>query len=121
MKGARPSAHEQEGVYEWLREVARRKGTTNYTEAGQKIGLGARDRKLFATLYQISKHEHEQGRPLLSAVVVDKTHPHRGPGDGFYLMVEDVGVPFPRGPKARWLFWHRELRLVHFFWGDPRP
>ena len=38
MKGARPSAREQEEVYEWLRAVARRKGTTNYTEAGQRVG-----------------------------------------------------------------------------------
>ena len=121
MKGARPGAREQEGVYEWLREVARRKGTTNYTEAGQKVGLGARDRKLFAILYHISKQEHEQHRPLLSAVVVSKGNPRAGPGEGFYLMVKDVGIPLPRGPEARWLFWRRELGLVHSFWGDPRP
>jgi hypothetical protein len=61
-------------VYEELKKVARSKNVTNYTAIGNMIGLdmgnpGDRN-KIAKILDEINYHEHQHGRPMISAVVI---------------------------------------------------
>ena len=63
-----------------------------YTEAARRIRsfhfVDGHDSRFWALLYDISDREAEEGRPLLSALVVHKTGPEAGlPGDGFFTQL----------------------------------
>ena len=73
-------------IREMLIQVARQNNTISYSEVGEAVELdmanpGERS-KLANTLDQINREEHKLGRPLLSAVVVQKESGH--PGTGFF-------------------------------------
>jgi len=106
--------HEQ--IYARLQVVARAQRTITYSEIAPLAGLDMerqedRDR-IAAILDEISRHEHAEGRPLLSAVVV-----HKGdgtPGDGFFKMARSVEVM--QASDDRVTFFARELGRVHDAW-----
>src|SRR5690606_12441124 len=105
-----------EAIYERLIEVAKAAATTSYSDIAPMADLdmdSQADRNAIATLVdEISRHEHEQGRPLLSAVVV-----HKGegtPGNGFFEMARSVGVMKPGDDRVT--FFARELGRVHDIW-----
>ena len=64
-------------------------------------------------LGQISKAENEEGRGMLSVVVVHKSGDKRGqPGDGFFKLAQELG----RDVHDRLEFWATELRYVRNAW-----
>lgn len=78
-----------------LIELARLKTTWAYSQLNDQLELhldfkNAYDRSLIGDwLGEISLHEHEKGRPLLSALI---THlgGQREQGDGFYKLCEEL-------------------------------
>ncbi len=63
-----------------------------------------------AMLGEISTDEHEQGRAMLSAVVVHEK-PNIEPGKGFYTCAATLGKVFKDGDRIT--FWVSELKKVH--------
>ena len=89
------SSSDQDKIRRKLIEVAKRPGLIFYTELFGPYGLdmGNPDHRnnIAATILgKISEKEHEEGRPLLSVVVVHKDD-YR-PGTGFYSMMIDLGI-----------------------------
>lgn len=78
-----------------LIELARLRTTWPYSKLNEQLQLGLdfsnkRDNKLIgAWLGDISAHEFEKGRPLLSALITHK-YGQREQGDGFYKLCEDL-------------------------------
>jgi hypothetical protein len=104
--------HEQ--IYNFLVEVASRRDCTTYTELARMAGFDASQAvdhaKLDAILAEISTFEHQQGRPLLSAVVLcddaNKTHL------GFFTLARELGLNHDDDVE----FFIQELRRVHNYW-----
>ncbi|MEM5861272.1 MAG: hypothetical protein QXJ20_02665 [Candidatus Aenigmatarchaeota archaeon] len=69
----------------------------------------------------ISAHEHDCGRPMLSAVVVHKPNKEMGilaiPGDGFFKLAYDLGLyDGSRNQKDKMKFWSKEIKRVWDYW-----
>ena len=113
-KGVCPNPACVEQVRAWLIEVARRGGMTTYEGTAVKAPAcdahARRYTRLHPNLYEVSRSEHEQGRPLLTAVVVRKDG---RVGDGFYRMARCVGKHEGTDDLA---FWLAEVRRVHDYW-----
>ncbi|MFN3562152.1 MAG: hypothetical protein ACK4XY_01310 [Chloroherpetonaceae bacterium] len=99
-------------VRNYLIEIAKQKKTITYSELSKACQLGLKmdseaDRqRIGAILDEISTNEHNEGRPLLSAVVVKQASGE--PGEGFYKLAESLkGYPS---------FWKDELKKVHDYW-----
>jgi len=109
--------HQQ--IYEELKRVAKEQRTITYGEIAPLAGLDmgrAEDRNSIAEILdEISRHEHEQGRPLLSAVVVHAQGGDSGgvPGTGFFTMAKSVGL-YRGGDRVT--FFALELGRVHKAW-----
>ena len=89
-----------------LIQVARRKATITYGELDPDA-----PRSLGTRLDPISNVEAAEGRPLLTAVAVNKDL--RMPGAGFFTMAKDVGRFDGNDQDA---FWRRELQAVWDYW-----
>ena len=102
-------------VYEKLKEVARAGGITNYTEVGKICGLNmespADRNEIAAILDDINKHERQQDRLMISALVVrqDKNMP----GAGFFECARGLGRY--QGSDDL-VFWAHELTELHQYW-----
>lgn len=78
-----------------LIELARLKQTWTYSQLNHQLQLhlnfdSPHDRELIGSwLGEISMHEYEQGRPLLSALVIHKGK-DREQGDGFYKLCQEI-------------------------------
>ena len=111
-----------QGIYNRLIELARAVPgqLTTYSDIAPLADLSMsndadRDR-ISALLDEIFLHEVNQGRPLLTAIVV-----HRGnnntPGEGFFSTATDIGrFNGSRDPLARLEFWVRQVQEVHNYW-----
>src|SRR4051812_3123114 len=76
-----------------LVEKAKQRSMIPYSELVGRVtsvNFRAFDQKLFAILGQISFEENEQGRPLLSVLVVHKTGDMQ-PGEGFFELAQSLG------------------------------
>jgi len=75
------------------------------------------DRKeIGAILGEISEFEHNNGRPLLSAVVLSKSGEE---GDGFFKLCEELGITSDwRRLKKDDVFVATEINKCHDFWRD---
>jgi hypothetical protein len=107
-----------QGVYEAVRQAAREGRTTYYGViaplAGLDMGREWDRAEIGRILGAISTHEHEAGRPLLSAIVVHQVDGR--PGQGFFALARQLGLFEPgRGEDA---FWQAEVRHVHEYWRD---
>jgi len=104
-----------DAIREKLIEVAREDNVTFYGDISPMAGLDMslpNDRyEIGVILDGINQDEHAEGRPLLSAVVVQ-----RGtfrPGQGFFTMARGMGL-FSGDDEDR--FYSDELRRVHDYW-----
>ena len=104
-------------IREMLIKVAGHNNTISYSEVGKVVGLdmanpGERS-KLANTLDEINREEHERGRPLLSAVVVQKDTAH--PGTGFFDLARELGKQKPH-EEDDVTFYAKELKSVFDWW-----
>ena len=83
-----------EVLYEKLKEVARSRQTTFYSDIAPLADLdmdNPHDRQVIGQLLgEISSFEHEHGRPLLSAIVVSMQE--YSPGKGFFGLARELGL-----------------------------
>jgi hypothetical protein len=70
--------------------IARHHETTTYGRIATLRDLAIRDGELFRRLDEISTDEHNDGRPLLSVVVVREDT--EMPGKGFFRLARSLGV-----------------------------
>ncbi len=104
-------------LYDHLMQVARAQNVRTYGDVAPLVGLDMSldsDRaRIGELLDEISSFEFQNGRPLLSAVVI------RGdsniPGSGFFTLAEHLGL-FDGGDSV--VFWAHELTRVHGQWGS---
>ena len=107
-------------VYEKLNEVARSGTTIPYTDLKNECNLNLdfdniKDRNEIAhILGEISRYEHKNNRPLLSAIAVKKGSHPPDPADGFYNLVDELGLR-SKG-EDRKIFFAKELRKAFEYW-----
>lgn len=102
-------------LYEALVEVARTPHTTTYSDVALLCGLDVRGdiAELGRRLDEISSYERENGRPLLSVVVIHRDG-DQIPGDGFFRLARRLGVQ--RAGMENFIFFAEELRRCQEYW-----
>lgn len=107
----------KEALYSRLVEVAKLRGMITYREVAELVGLDLREPEHRAELSQLlrtlSSQEHEQSRPLISAVVVSQDTGI--PGRGFFRLMRSLGIDDGKDDEA---LSERELRRVHNYWSQ---
>lgn len=107
-------------LYDELVRLARAKALAAYSDVAPLIGLDMseeQDRNEIARrLGDIVFHEHENGRPMLTALVVHHGNDNN-PGEGFFSAAEKIGLfKGSRDPIKRLTFWSNQVTLVHNHW-----
>ncbi len=106
-------------IYERLKEVAINGKLITYGEIAPLVNLNMENpddrNKMAQILGDISTHEHEQGRPMLSAVVVLAEIGY--PGDGFYALARELGLHHGKKEFENLDFFVQELKRVYACWG----
>jgi len=100
-------------IYENLKEVARNRVYTNYTDVGLLVGLEPRNPILWGMLDEINRHEHQENRPMLSAVVINQAE--NIPGSGFFECARGLGLFHDEDTL---LFWINQLNAVWNYWSS---
>jgi hypothetical protein len=95
---------------------ARRRDVTFYSDICHHLGIeviqGDGDvATISEALAEIAVYEYRHGRPLLSAVVINKNE--NGPGGGFFTVAAELGC-FRGGDRDA--FFPAELGRVHEYW-----
>ncbi|MEO5373129.1 MAG: hypothetical protein H7840_02490 [Alphaproteobacteria bacterium] len=109
---------ENKKFYDKLVEFARHAKVATYSDVAPIVNLDMRYpdhvQQISAILCDISVSEHNNGRPLLSAVIVSSVNGQPGglPGMGFFTMAEALGFDV----SDRVVFFATELRRVHEYW-----
>ena len=84
-------------IRDMLIEAAQQRRVLSYAEVGEVLNLDMDNphhrREIGRILGEISTEEHNNGRPLLSAVVVHREN-HR-PGPGFFSLARELGIQGP--------------------------
>lgn len=105
-------------IYERLKEVARNGELITYGEIAPLAGLNMESQgdrtKMGELLGEISTYEHEHGRPMLSAVVVQSGIGY--PGEGFYNLARDLGIHHSHDEMSDMEFFVKEVKKVHQYW-----
>ena len=105
-------------IYERLKEVAINGELVTYGEIAPLAILNMENpddrNKLAQILGNISNHEHAQGRPMLSAVVVLAETGY--PGDGFYTLARELGLHHERKEFEDLDFFVQEMKKVYACW-----
>jgi hypothetical protein len=108
--------HQQ--IYERLKEVARNGNLITYGEIAPLANLNMEnpdDRNRIAyILGDISKYENEQGRPLLSSIVVLAGIGY--PGEGFFNLARELGLHIGTKEFDDLDFFAQEVKRVHAYW-----
>lgn len=109
---------EYKKAYEKLQEVARERATISYTEVAEIMGINPHNPHIGGIIGRIigamSEDEHDQGKPMISAVVVNKTGQNVGkPGSGFLEMAEELGRLKGLTDLEKQDFWEKELKAVY--------
>lgn len=69
--------------------------------------------KIGEILGHISRYEHENGRPLISSVVVSRSMEQ---GDGFFKLAEELGFGNWKKLKNGKMFEYDMINKAHNFW-----
>lgn len=104
-------------VRQELIETAKARATISYSELGGLIGLdmGQPDQRtcLSDLLGEINIAEHDEGRPMLSAVAVLKGEGR--PGSGFFEIARRLGL-CSKDKRVQEEFFVAELKRVYAYW-----
>ncbi|MBK9751374.1 MAG: hypothetical protein IPO91_32030 [Chloroflexi bacterium] len=107
-----------EAVYERLKDAARQNELVFYGEIAQiahiNLNLDAGRGALGRLLGEISRREHESGRPLLSVVAVNKDT--QFPSQGFFDLAQEVGKYEGHSPTEALTFYATELKAAFDYW-----
>lgn len=110
-------------VRQYLIGISHKKGVVGYQELCDACGLklnmrdNPQDRtEIGKILGEISTFEHKHNRPLLSAVVLNKSGEE---GDGFFKLCEELGITGDwRRLKKDEQFMYDEINKCHKVWAD---
>src|SRR5688572_15989829 len=112
-----------ETVRNELIQLARKKRTITYQELSDrcKLGLVMRDSEFARAeigriLGEISSFEHNNNRPLLSALVISKGSGEQG--DGFYKLCEELGYGSFKKIKRDITFDSIQMNRCFDFWSN---
>ena len=101
-----------------LINAARNRGTITYKEIAEITGLPTSGsymaREVGQLLFEISEEERNQGRPMLSALVVSSTN--NAPGPGFFGLAQDWGKFTDNSAEGKRRFWEEEKGAVYAAW-----
>lgn len=106
-----------------LIELARLKTPWSYSQLNEQLQLGLNfkngyDRDLIGDwLGDISRHEYENKRPLLSALIIHQAK-DREQGDGFYKLCEELYKKPWKELKANPDFEIEKMKECYSFWKD---
>lgn len=110
-----------QATYEELKQVARQQRTTTYSDIAPLAGLDMANQadrdKMREILGKISTYEHQNGRPMLTAVVVRRED--NIPGDGFFELARHLGLMMKGDDRLA--FFARELTRVLHAWKPVKP
>lgn len=104
-------------VYCKLLNAARKKESVPYEEIGQIMDLDAQAgmaKEIGRLLGEINEDEHNNGRPLLSAVAVEPAT--RMPGDGFFQFAKELKKFDGETEEDKREFWREEIQRVYEMW-----
>jgi hypothetical protein len=105
-------------IYERLIEVARNGDLVTYGEIAPLANLNMENpddrNKIAHILGEISTHENEEGRPLLSSIVVLAGFGY--PGEGFFNLARELGHHHGRKEFEDLEYFVQEVKKVHEFW-----
>ena len=103
-------------IYEELRELAGARRTGSYGDLAEIIGFHPRSYRFHRILDAINLHEHQEGRPLLSALAVAIRY--GVPGPGFFESARNLGRYDDGGGDATThaTFWVGEVHRVWDYW-----
>jgi len=110
-------------IREKLIELARLKTPWSYSQLNEQLLLGLNfkndyDRNLIGEfLGDISIHEYEKGRPLLSSLIIHKSS-DREQGNGFYKLCSDIYGKKWEDLKADKDFELERMKECYSFWKD---
>jgi hypothetical protein len=85
------------------------------TDPDQRYWVRPRFRGIGKVLSRISTYEHENGRPLLSCLVVQQASQQAGPG--FAALARELGFGIPSGGERE--FWVSQVEAVVRYWQEP--
>jgi hypothetical protein len=104
-------------VYSEMISAARYRGVTTYQAVAQIMGLpltgNYMGHEVGQLIGEISRDEIQNGRPMLSALVVGTSGV---PGDGFYTWAKELGRFKDDSRQTNEQFWRQELEAVYATW-----
>lgn len=107
-----------QAVYEMLKGVAESGTLVTYSDVAKLVGLDMENAdhrsRMSILLDEISSGEHQQGRPLLSVVVIRKDLGR--PGHGFYELARRLGLYHGHGEIDEVVFFTKEFQRVEECW-----
>lgn len=104
-------------VYCKLLNAARKKESVAYEEIAKIMGLEAHAgmaQKIGQLLGEINAEEHNNGRPMLSAVAVKPET--RMPGEGFFQFAKELRKFDGETDEDKREFWRDEIQRVYEMW-----
>jgi hypothetical protein len=104
-------------VYCRLLNAAREKESVSYEEIGQIMDLEAHlgmAKEIGQLLGEINEDEHNNGRPMLSAVAVKPTT--KMPGEGFFQFAKQLNKFDGETDEDKREFWRDEIQRVYEIW-----
>lgn len=104
-------------LYGELIRTAQHRGTVTYKQLAPVVGLPTTGNymgnRLGSILGAISQNEVNQGRPMLSAVVVKA---NGEVGDGFFTLAQQLDLLTSDDESAKQAFWEAEKRKIYEVW-----
>lgn len=109
-------------LYNELIRLAQAKDLAAYSDVAPLVGLSMENEagrnKIAKLLGEIAIHEHSEGRPMLTALVVHKGNDNN-PGEGFFAIAKELGYfDGSRDKITRVIFWSNQVTQVHNLWGN---